>query len=116
MANIQEIFNRIRETKKQQKDIKSIYRDALLNSHEYQALLEQIKKIKEKKKEIENGIRADFRSEFDKLERIKIDIESDNELLSDASLNQLLKGQSINLVDEHSVKYEPVFSVKFKKI
>lgn len=115
MANIQEIFNRIAETKRKQKDIKSIYRDALASSHEYQLVLEEIKKVKEKKKQIEGVIKSDFTSELSTLDRLKIDIESDNELLSDASLNQLVKGQSISLVDDNNNKYEPIFSVRFKK-
>ena len=75
MANIQEVFNRIQETKNKQKEIKVMYRDALANSFEYNEVTDKLKKLKEKKKEIENGIKSDFTSELDKLYRIKIDLE-----------------------------------------
>ena len=52
MANIQEIFNRIQETKNKQKEIKAMYRDALANSFEYNEVTDKLKKLKEKKKEI----------------------------------------------------------------
>lgn len=113
---MQEIFNRIQKTKKEQKELKSMYRDALANSQSYQNAVEEIKGLKEKKKKIEDSIKDDFKSEFDKLEILKNDIENDNMLLSDAALSRYLKGENVEITDEHSSKYEPIFSVRFKKI
>jgi len=115
MQNIQEIFNRIQKTKKEQKGIKLIYRDALLASLQYQKIIEKIKDLKEKKKKIEESIKDDFRSEFSKLDTLKLDIENDNMLLSDIALSEMLKGKSINLTDQNNNKYEPIFNVRFKK-
>ena len=50
MANMQEVFNRIQETKKEQKELKAMYRDALNNSGAYQRSLEELKKLREEKK------------------------------------------------------------------
>lgn len=115
MVNPQEIFNRIQKTKKEQKEIKTMYRQALENSKNYQDAVEELKQARDRKKKVEDGIREDFRSEFDKLETIKADLENDIMLLSDAVLVKLTKGEPIEIIDEREQKYEPVFSVRFKK-
>ena len=116
MANLQEIFNRLQKTKKEQKEIKAMYRDALKNSNGLQAVLDEINTLKGKKKQIENGIQDDFRVEFDKLDVLKADIENDSMLLSDAALSEYLKGKGVEIIDEYENKYEPIFKVQFKKI
>ena len=115
MVNPQEIFNRIQKTKKEQKEIKAMYKDALTNSKSYQDAVTEMTNARDKKKKIEDNIRDDFRSEFDKLDTIKVDLENDMMLLSDAVLVKLTKGEPIEIIDEHEQKYEPVFSVRFKK-
>lgn len=115
MNKIQEVFNRITNSKKEQKEIKKMYKDALSHSQEYQEVLEELKSLKDKKKEIESKIKSDFQSEFDKLDTLKLDIENDTMLLSDAALTQMMKGEEIEIKDEYENKYEPIFSVKFKK-
>ena len=116
MANIQEIFNRIQVAKKKQKDIKLAYKDALASSLAYQEVSDKLKSLRDKKKQIEQSIRENFSSEFTKLEDLKIDIESDQEMLSDLALNTIMKGESIQIKDEYDNEYEPVFNVKFKKM
>ena len=116
MANIQEVFIRIQETKKEQKEIKAMYRDALQNSNAHKDVVDEIKKLRDRKKQIEDGLKDEFRSEFDKLETLKNDIDNDNMLLSDAALSQLMSGKTVEVQDSYDNKYEPLFSVRFKKI
>lgn len=115
MSKVQEVFNRIQKSKKEQKEIKIMYSDALALHQEHQKINEELKALKEKKKKIEDSIRDDFGSEFSKLETLKVDIENDKLLLSDAALTQLMKGETVEVVDEKEQKYEPLFSVRFKK-
>lgn len=115
MPDIQEIFSRMQATKKKQKNIRSAYKDALAASGEYQEIAEKIKVLRERKKQIELVIRQNFASEFTKLEDYKIDLESDNALLADAALSQIMKGGTVEVKDEFDNKYEPIWSVKFKK-
>jgi predicted nuclease with TOPRIM domain len=115
MQDLQEVFSRIKENQKKQKDINSIYRDALASSQSYQETVEKIKGLREKKKSIEGSIRADFGDELTKLEGIKLDLKTDKELLSDIAISQLMKGQTVEVRDEYENEYEPIFSVKFKK-
>ncbi len=115
MDKLQEIFIRIQNTKKEQKELKNMYRDALSNSEQYKNILDELKLLKERKKAIENSLGEDFASEFDKLENLKADLENDGQLLSDVALNKVVKGEPIEIKDEFDTEYEPIFSVKFKK-
>lgn len=111
-----DVFKRIQEKKREQRDLKSIYRDALAVSGEYQAVLEELEALKIKKKKIQLSIQADFKEEFDKLEGLKLNIAGDNQLLSDLAMHQLTSGEPVKIIDENKVEYEPVFSVRFKKV
>jgi hypothetical protein len=116
MANMQEVFNRIQETKKEQKELKAMYRDALNNSGAYQRSLEELKKLREEKKKYEDGIKKEFASEFDKLDILKNELMNDSQLLSDMVLTQVAKGEKVEIKDQYETQYEPIFSVRFKKV
>jgi predicted nuclease with TOPRIM domain len=116
MTNIQEVFDRIQKTKKEQKELKTMYRDALNNSGAYQRSLEELKKLKEEKRKYEEGIKKEYSSEFDKLEILKNELMNDSQLLSDMVMTQVAKGQKVEIKDEYETQYEPIFSVRFKKI
>jgi len=115
MQDIQEIFNRLQANKKKQKDIADSFRDALSSSPEYKDLNDKSKEINTKRKQVETTIREQFSSEFTKLDDLKIDIDSDTELISDIALTKVMKGEGVEIVDEYGNKYEPSFKVKFKK-
>lgn len=115
MSKLQEIYNRIRASKAERKKVNVIFKDVLAQSKPYQDVLEELKDLKEKKLRIETEIRADFAKELEKLEKIALDMKSDEMLLTDVALTMLMKGQNIELTDEHDQKYEPVFKINFKK-
>jgi len=115
MSNLQEVFIRIRTNRKEQKKLKDAYRDALSTSQEYQKITADLKDLKAKKQQIEGDIKAQFSSEFTKLDDMKIDLESDLDMLSDIALSTLMKGETVKVKDEFEVEYDPFFSVKFKK-
>lgn len=115
MQDLQQIFNHIQEIKKKQKDIKAAYRDALASSSEYKNLVDKMKELRGRKKDIENSVKQDFSGEFQKLDDYKVDLESDFTMLSDAAMTKLMKGETVQVTDEYNNNYEPIFSVKFKK-
>lgn len=116
MQDIQEIFNKIEESKKEMKELKSAYKEALEGVQEYQVLQEEMKAMREKRKRIEQTTREHFSSEMTKIEDLKIDIESDMEMISDIAIAKISKGESIGITDKYSNEYEPIFRVKFKKV
>lgn len=113
--NLQEVFKRVQRRKAELKEIKKIYKNALLVSPDYQKVLEEIEALKINKKKIEAAIQADFKAEFDKLETIKINNSSDNQLLSDIAIIEVIKGEKITVTDDNEMRYDPLFTVKFKK-
>ena len=115
MADLKEVFNRIKETKSKQKEIRGMYKDALSQSMEYQKLLEDLDKLKIRKKEIEISIKDEMRADIEKLDAYRMHIKTDQEMMSDLAINQLMSGETVELIDENDQKYEPVFTVRFKK-
>lgn len=115
MVDIQEIFNRIQANKKKQKDIKTLYKDALKNSLDYQDTLSKLSALRDKKKKVEAGIRDQYASEFAKFDKLEMDIKADSELLTDAAMTMMMKGERVEVQDEYKNVYDPLFSVKFKK-
>ena len=74
MKNIQEIFNRIQEIKKEQKELRKSYRDALVNSQQYQKVIEELRVLKDKKRSIEDAMKSESRAEMEKLDVLKNDL------------------------------------------
>lgn len=116
MANVQGLFERIQEAKRKQREIKAAYKDALATSVPYQQALTKWQEIRDTKKRIEQSIKGEFRAEWDQLERLQLDVKGDTELLSDAALNQLVRGETVRVTDEDAHEYEPVFTVRFRKL
>lgn len=115
MQNIQEVFSKIREMKKEQKDLRDMYKDALVQADKYEEIVEQIKVLREKKKEIEIKIQQQLGRAYEKMEDIKLEMETEKEMLSDIALTILMKGETVEVKDEFENAYEPIWKVSFKK-
>ncbi len=115
MQNIQDVWIRIQETKKQQKNIRQIYKDTLESSSEHKELTEKIKTLAARKKQIEAEAKMDLGGDYEKLNALKKEAQLDQELLSDIAVSNLMKGETVKIVDGDNNEYEPIFSVKFKK-
>ena len=116
MPELQDVFNRVKEKKQERKKLKSVYADALSTSKPYQDVLEELNTLKAKKQGMEAEIKAQFVSELEAMDRIKADIDADNQLMTDIALTTMMKGETVELKDpETDTPYEPVFSVRFKK-
>jgi len=116
MQNIQEIFSRTREMKKEQKDLRDMYKDALAQADNYEEIVEEIKKLREKKKKIEERIQGEMGKSWEKLEDLKYELETDKEMMSDIAMTTIMKGEAVAVKDEYENPYEPIFKVNFKKV
>ncbi|MFA5358546.1 MAG: hypothetical protein WC310_01835 [Patescibacteria group bacterium] len=116
MPQLHEVFKRLEQNKKQRNEIKSVYRQELANSKTYQELLDKIKELRERKKKIEQDVKSELRGDLEKLSLMELDIKTDKEMLSDMALNQLVRGETIKVTDDYENEYEPIFSVRFRKI
>lgn len=115
MQNIQEIFIKMREMKKEQKDLKEMYKDALAQTDEYEEIVEQMKQLREKKKQIETRIQGQMGKAWEKLDDIKLEMETQKEMMTDIAMTTLMKGEKVEVKDEYENPYEPIFKVNFKK-
>ena len=115
MADIQEVFNRMRETKKEIAAIRKNYKELLYSTEDYEEAKQKLDGHKLHKNQIETRVKEQMGKEFGDMERLKAELESDAVLLSDMAISQYLKGEKISVTDEMSTEYEPVFNVKFKK-
>lgn len=115
MKDLQSIFNHIQEMKKDMKTIKKEYSDTLLNADDHELILEEMKKLKERKKQIETRVQEQMGRRYAELEELKDEIESEQEMLNDMAMTTLMDGKTVEVVDQYENRYEPLFTVKFKK-
>ncbi len=115
MKDIQGVFDRIREIRKEQKELKEMYKDALVQADKYEEITEQIKELREQKKQIEARIQAEMGKAYEKLEDLKHEMESEKEMMNDIAISTLMKGETVVVTDEYQNSYDPQYSVKFKK-
>lgn len=116
MKDLNEIWSRMQVTKREQKQLKRLYRDSLETSHDYRGIMEDMKVLKEKKAAIEAQAKADLAREYERLLVIAKDLGLDKELLTDVAITTLMSGAPVMLKDEAGNEYEPVFSVRFRKV
>lgn len=115
MPDLKDVLQRIRATKQEKRRLGESLRDVLAQSKPYQDVVEEWKDVKAKKARLETEIRQEFVKELEKAEKLAADLKTDTQLLSDMALTKFMKGETIDIVDENDVKYEPVFKVTFKK-
>jgi hypothetical protein len=113
--DIHEIFNRIKEKKHEKKKLHGSFKEALQGSKPYQDILQELETLKAKKLQVENSIKLEFESELRRIDELKQHLLSDTQMLSDMALTSLMRGETVQITDENDQKYDPVFSVRFKK-
>ena len=115
MKDLKEIHDHMRQSREEKKKVNEIIRDVYAQSKPYQEVLDEIKTLKEKKLKLENDIRSQFVKEMEQIEKLGADLQNDAQLLTDLALSKLMKGETVEIVDDNDVTYEPVFKVAFKK-
>lgn len=115
MSRLQETYNELQELKRERRELNKMFKDELVSNAEYQRVTDQLKVLREKKKSIENNVKSHALKDARKLDDLRLEIQSVNELLSDLSLNMYVSKQNVEIVDKSDQRYVPYFSVKFKK-
>ena len=116
MPQLEEVYQRMQDKKKEKRDIVKGLQDALQHDTRYQEIAEELKKLREEKKSIENRLYAESAADAQKIDLLDLDIKSDMEMLTDLALNKYVAGETVEVVDRHNTKYVPEFGVKFKKV
>lgn len=115
MKSVQEIFDRLQEKKRQVKVVRQKYKQELASSSEYQRVTDDLQKLREKKKKYEHSIREQAGASFSRIDELALAIRQDTQMLSDVALTSIMKGERVEVKDEHT-EYEPVFAVRFKRV
>jgi hypothetical protein len=115
MPSLQEVHARLRSKKKERSDLQKAFKDELAGHPRYGQVVEEFKRLKEEKRSIENQVWAAASADAQKLDLLSLDIKSDREMLSSIALTMYAKGETVEIVDEHQVRWVPAFTVSFKK-
>lgn len=115
MQDIQAVFDKIREAKKEMKEIRATYKDALVQTDHYEETVEKLQELREKKKQIELRVQGELGRTYEKYEELKGAVAADEQMLNDIAMTTLMDGKTVEVVDEFSNRYEPVYVVRFKK-
>lgn len=116
MRNIQEVYNELQENKKEQKNIRREYKDALANANEYEETTEKLKEIRDKKKQIENITQSRLGARWDEYEKLKAKAAELDQMITDIAMSTIMEGKSVAIKDEYNNSYEPVYKISFKKV
>ncbi len=116
MSTIQDTFFKIQDTKKKQREIRAVYREALGKSHPYQDVSTEIRALREKKKGIEDRIKSEYAREFDMLDDCAETLKVEQDHISNMVLASLSKGEIIKVRDMRNNAYDPIVKVVFRKI
>ncbi|MEK7648664.1 MAG: hypothetical protein AAB400_01965 [Patescibacteria group bacterium] len=115
MPNLQEVFVTIQESKKKQRELRAMYREAQVQSADYQDIVAEIKTLQEKKKTIEQKLKSEFSKELEQIDQLKSDLKEEQEKLVALAIAHLAKGEAIRVIDSYNNVYDPVIKVSFKK-
>ena len=115
MNTIQDVFLSIQGSKKKQRELRAMYREAQLQSPEYQDIVAEIKTLSEKKKKIEQKLRSEFSSELEQLDTLKTTLKEEHEKLVSIAIDHLAKGETMRVIDGSNTIYDPVIKISFKK-
>jgi hypothetical protein len=116
MKDINQVYFRMQAKRQRKNELAKMIKDDLAQNGDYQELLEELKLLKEKKKSIENQVKAQCLTEVAELDSLKLQISNDSELLSDIALTMYTNQETVEILDEATgSRLTPVFSVRFKK-
>ena len=115
MSRLQETYNDLQEAKRELRDLNKMFKDELSVSSQYKDVTEELKTLREKKKSIENDVKSNSLKDAQRMDDLKLEIASLNELLSDLSLNMYIAKENVEIKDEANQRWVPSFKVTFKK-
>ncbi len=115
VKSIQEVFDRLQEKRHQVSVIRQKYKEELAVSTEYGRIREDLEKLRAKKKQHELAIKEQAGANFARVDELALAIRQDAQMLSDIAITTVMKGEAVAVKDD-AHEYEPVFTVRFKRI
>ena len=115
-GQLQLIYDEFAERKLEKRSLEENYKTALGNVKKYIEITEQMAGLRHKKKMIEYEIQDQLGASWKELEQIKAELNMDKERMTDVALMDVVEGRRVLVKDKYENKYEPIWSVRFKKI
>jgi predicted nuclease with TOPRIM domain len=113
---LQLIFDEVALKAQEAKAIKAELKDSLEQVREYVELTEKAREINERRKALREDIKQKMGSRYAKLEDLNDEMKAEKEMMSDIALTGVSEGNLQNVKDQWGNEYEPVFTVKFRKV
>ena len=113
---LQLIYDEVAEKNQSKKELQEMYKDALKNVDKYNDLNQKKEEIKNQMKTIELKVQAQLGRAYEKLLDVKSEISMKKVTMTDLAINDLMAGTTVEVEDKFGNKYEPIWSVQFKKI
>jgi len=114
MQSLEQVYLRLQKSKAKRREFSKMIRDELSQDESYRKLTEEMQNLRDQRKSIENDIKAHTASPQE-LDELKIEIQTDQELLADIALNMITDNKQVEILDEHDQRWVPLFAVKFVK-
>ena len=115
LEKLQEAYKQLTDKKAQRKEIQASFKDDLDTNARYREIAEELKALREEKKQIENEVYSRSMVDVQRMEDLKQDVKTHEMLVSDLAVNLMMQNESVEVTDEYNNKYEAQFGVKFKK-
>lgn len=115
MKDLNDVYSRIQAKKKERREIAKMFKDELAHDPVYQQIVEELKTLRERKKSIENEAKAKAMKDAERMDTLKLEIDSDTEMLADIALNKYAANEQVEIVDGDGIRYVPQFKVAYKK-
>lgn len=115
MMQLQLVFNELEGKKQELRVLKMDLKTILEDNPEYTTAAEQIKSFRNRQKIIKLQTEEANSKLMDKIDKIKIDLQLQKELVTDTAINQLMAGETVEVEDMDGKKRIPVWKVTFKK-
>jgi hypothetical protein len=116
MQDLKTVYLKMQAKRKEKNQLGRMISDALANNADYKKISEDLKVMREKKKSIENQVKAECLADVQQLDTLRLEIAAAGEILSDIALTMYTNRETVEIVDEdRGLKLTPVFSVKFQK-
>jgi len=112
---LQLVFSKTDEKRNDLAILKHQLRDEINGLAAYQEIINEEAAVKLKKKQIVLSVKQGNREMIDKMDSLKLDIDSNKQMLSDVALADYIAGKDIRVTDRNGFIMEPVFVVKYKK-
>lgn len=113
---LQFIFDEISQRQKDLRQCEIDYSNALKNDQEYQTLIRDLKEMNSKKRLIEARVRDSFGEAVLLAGSIRDELKIRKDMLSNEAITMLMSGQTVAVKDQRGRLYEPIWSVRFKRV